>query len=234
MFLIKFIAENSELSRRNSEKGIKYGEVTVNGKAIKDPSFVIEDKDLIFLKKEKILKREKIYVILNKPEGFITTKSDPSGRNIVTDLFPKKIAKFIDPIGRLDFNSSGALIFTNDGELGHILSHPKFEVKKVYTVTLSRDIDEELFERLKNGVKLEDGFVKPDKIIWKKNYPKKLTIELHSGKYRVIRRMFEIFKIFVKKLHRISFSDISVRGLKYGEWRNLSEDEIKILKNKQK
>lgn len=229
MILIKFIAQNSELSRRNSERAIKYGEVTVNGKVIYDPSFEINENDNIFLGKKKILKRDKIYIILNKPYGFVTTKSDPSNRPVVMSLIPANLRKILDPIGRLDFNTSGALILTNDGDLNYKLSHPKFSVKKIYSVFTSRNLDEELVENLKKGVRLEDGFVKPDKIIWRNNSPKRLTIELHSGKYRVIRRMFEIFKIYVKKLHRLSFANISLNLLKPGEFRYLTEDEIEYL-----
>jgi len=230
MYLVKFIAKHSDLSRRNSEKAIKYGKVTINGKIIEDPSYIVSENDIIFLNKKKIIKKEKIYVLLNKPIGMITSKSDPSERDTIIQLFPKHLQGILDPIGRLDYNSSGALILTNDGDLAYKLSHPKFLVKKIYSIIVSRSLDEELIESLKKGVRLEDGFAKADKIIWKNNSPDSLTIELHSGKYRVIRRMIEVFKIFVKKLHRISFAGINVKNLKKGEWRYLTEKEIDSLK----
>ena len=231
MYLVKFIAKHSELSRRNSERAIKYGEVVINGKVIEDPAYIVCDEDVVYLNKKKILKREKIYIVLNKPAGMITSKSDPSDRPTIIELLPKHLQKIMDPIGRLDYNSSGALILTNDGDLAYKLSHPKFLVKKTYAIVVSRDLDEDLVHNLKKGVKLEDGFAKADKIIWKNNSPDSLTIELHSGKYRVIRRMIEIFKIFVKKLHRTSFAGINVKGIKKGEWRFLTEKEIDTLKN---
>jgi 23S rRNA pseudouridine2605 synthase len=230
MILIKYIAKSGLLSRRKSEEAIKNGDVRVNSTVIIDPTYEVNDNDIVYLKNKKIEKSELVYVVLNKPVGYITAKDDPQGREIVSMIFPPILRKFLDPIGRLDYNTSGSLLFSNDGDFVYRLSHPKFNVRKIYQVVASKPLTEKIVEALKRGVKLEDTFIKPDSVKWNEETPTHFMIELHSGKYRIIRRLLEVFGIFVKKLHRSSFAGINVRGMSFGDWRYLKKSEIEMLK----
>ena len=231
MILVKFISKNGFLSRRKSEEAIKLGNVTVNGVKCADPTYIVKENDCIKCFGKVIhINDENIYIIMNKPIGMVTSKSDPSMRETIFDLIPPKVAKIVDPVGRLDLNSSGLILLSNDGDLVYKLSHPKFNVSKVYHVTASRDLDEEIVEHLRKGAQLNDTFIKPDKVIWNSKKPTQITIELHSGKYRIIRRLLEVFGIFVKKLHRIGFKNLILKNLSYGQWRYLTEKEIDLLK----
>jgi 23S rRNA pseudouridine2605 synthase len=218
------------LSRRKSEEAIKMGYVTINGSVVNDPTYVVQLTDFVKCHGKRVVHETPIYIVMNKPTGFITSKSDPSHRNTIVDLLPPKLGKILDPIGRLDFNTSGALLLSNDGDFVYKLSHPKFNVVKTYHVTASRDLDEEIVEKIRKGAQLEDAFVRPDVVLWNSKKASQITIELHSGKYRIIRRLLEIFSIFVKKLHRVSFAGITLKGVKPGEWRYLTEHEIAGLK----
>jgi 23S rRNA pseudouridine2605 synthase len=226
-YLFKFIAKATGLSRRKSIDTIKSGRIFVNNLPVLDPSSKITSKDTVKLDGKNLLSNSNlIYIVLNKPKGCITTKSDDKNRPTVIDLIPKDIANLVDPVGRLDYNTSGALILTNDGQLANKLSHPKYNVKKIYHVTASKPLDDELISKIKAGVKIENAFVKLDKVSWHKRTPRKITIEIHSGKNRVIRKIFEAFGIFVKKLHRYSFAGITTNKLPEGAYRNLSKKEI--------
>lgn len=225
MILIKFIAQTGVLSRRKSEMAIKDGLVKVNGHIIKDPTYEVSPEDTILFNNKKIVIKTFTYILLNKPTGYLTAKSDPNGFPIVMDLLPLKMQS-LDPVGRLDFNTSGALLLTDDGQLAHRLSHPKFNIKKTYVVIASRPIDEEIIDNLKKGIYLEDGMTQADSIIWNKKSPFHLTITLHGGKYRIIRRLLETFGIFVKKLHRIAFGPLLIRKMPLGIWRHLEKKEI--------
>lgn len=230
MILVKFVAQSGILSRRKSEEAIKYGKILVNGRVCKDPTYHVEESDLIFYQRIKITLRKPLYVILHKPAGYLTSKYDPSGRPLITNLLPFELNRVLDPVGRLDFNTSGLLLLTNDGDFAYSLSHPKFNIKKKYVVTASRALDEEIIRGIKRGIQLEDGLVHPDSIDWNPRYPEKVLITLHSGKYRVIRRIFETLSIFVKKLERIEFGGISLQSLPLGAWRYLDEKEIEKMK----
>lgn len=230
MILVKFISQSGVLSRRKSEEAIKYGEVRVNGIFVKDPTYEVTEQDNVLYGNKKITLKSFTYVLLNKPVNFLTSKSDPTDMPVVMELLPKNFQTILDPVGRLDFNTSGALLLTDDGKLAYALSHPKFNVKKTYSVISSKPIDEEIITNLKKGIYLEDGMVQADYIDWNPKNPTKLLITLHGGKYRIIRRLLLVFGIFVKKLHRVQFATLTIKALPIGEWRHLSNKEINDLK----
>jgi 23S rRNA pseudouridine2605 synthase len=230
MILVKFIAQSGVLSRRKSESAIREGLVRVNGHVIADPTYEVKEIDIVSYNNKKITLKKFTYILLNKPVGCLTSKFDPSGLPVVMDLFPPQMRTSLDPVGRLDFNTSGALLLTDDGVLAYQLSHPKFNIKKTYVVIASRPIEEEVVENLKRGIYLEDGMVQADAIIWNKKSPLHLTITLHGGKYRIIRRLLETFGIFVKKLHRIAFGPLLIRKMPGGVWRHLERKEIDDLR----
>ena len=233
MILVKYIAKSGLLSRRKSEEAIKYKFIKINGKTIEDPTYIVQNGDDIRFKKIKIVIQQFVYILLNKPNGYITSKSDPEGRPTIFNILPTKLRNLVDAVGRLDYNSSGALLLSNDGDFVYKLSHPKFEVKKTYSVVTSKPVDKKIVDSIIHGIKLEeDGVVYPDIIKWKPETPNHLILTLHSGKYRVIRRLLRVFGVFVDVLHRSSFSGISVSRLKPGEWRFLTDIEIDILSNK--
>lgn len=229
MILVKFVAKTGVLSRRKAEDAIKHKEIRVNGIVISDPTYEVLESDIVLYKNKRLILKAFSYILLNKPVNYLTTKHDPSGLAVVMQLLPPHF-QGLDPVGRLDFNTSGALLLTDDGTLAYSLSHPKFEVKKVYAVIASRPIDEKVIEDLKKGVYLEDGMVQADHIVWNKQNPEKLIITLHGGKYRIIRRLLEQFFIFVKKLHRVQFGPLQIKTLPSGAWRHLTIREVKELK----
>jgi 23S rRNA pseudouridine2605 synthase len=231
MILIKFIAHSGILSRRKSEQAIKEGCVKVNGIVVTDPNYIVKTTDSVLCYNKKVIPHELVYILLNKPVGYLTSKSDPSGLPLITDLLPLRFRKIVDPVGRLDFNTSGALLLTNDGDLAHRLTHPKFNIKKKYIITTSRPLDQQLVDDIKSGVYLQDGMIQPDHIIWKEYSSNILTMTLHGGKYRIIRRLLQQFNVFVKKLHRLSFGPLTVSHMNSGSWRHLSPYEIKKLKS---
>jgi 23S rRNA pseudouridine2605 synthase len=231
MILVKFIAHSGHLSRRKSEEAIKLGFVTINGTKQTDPTYEVQNHDCVKCYGKIIPHTTQfMYIMMNKPVGMVTSKKDPSMRETIFDLLPPKIAQYVDPVGRLDLNSSGLILLSNDGDLVYRLSHPKFNITKTYHVTASRELNEEIVEHLRSGAQLEDTFVRPDKVLWNHKKPTQITIELHSGKYRVIRRLLETFGIFVKKLHRVAFKGIQLKNLNAGEWRPLTQKEIDWLK----
>ena len=229
MILVKFIAQSGVLSRRKSEEAIKEKKIKVNGHIIDDPTYEVQENDVVFFNKIKIVTKKFTYILLHKPIGCMTSKFDPNNKPVVMNLLPKHFSH-LDPVGRLDFNTSGALLLTDDGTLAYRLSHPRFNIKKTYSIVASRALDSEIVDAVRRGVYLEDGKVSADKLIWNEKSPLNITITLHSGRYRVIRRTLEAFTIFVKKLQRTHFASIDIKGLSVGEWRHLTEREVIELK----
>ncbi len=226
-----FMAHAGYCSRRMASELIKKGEVTINHAVVRNPGYKLRDKDTVRHKK-KVIKAGNIPLItiaLNKPTGVITTSFDSKHIRTVLDLLDRKIKTRVYPIGRLDVNTTGIILLTNDGQLAQKLAHPKFNVKKVYQVTLSKELTTEHFEKIKKGIRLKDGPVKIDQITrgMQKN---KARVTLHSGRYRIVRRIFESLGYTVRKLDRINFAGIAKRGLAAGEHRFLSYKEIKELK----
>ena len=232
MRLNKYLAHCGLCSRRKAAELIKSGKVYVNDKIVDHPAYEVKKDDVVKYK-DKILKPEKnrVYILMNKPKNIITSLKDEKGRKTVIDLIKNKIQERVFPVGRLDYKTTGLLLLTNDGDLAKKLSHPRYKVPKVYEVTLNKSITKQDFEQIKKGVKLEDGEVKVDwiKIVDDKGLV--LNLEIHIGKNRIVRRIFEHFGYEVKKLDRIYYAGLTKKGLKRGWFRPLTEKEIIMLKH---
>lgn len=229
--LNKFIASNGISSRRKIDEMIEQGRVTINGHTIKELGFKIDpDKDKVALDGERIkTDTKKIYIILNKPKEIITSVSDDKHRTTVIDLI--KIREKIFPVGRLDYNTTGLLLLTNDGDFANKLMHPKHEIYKTYFVTLSKPLEEKHRIKLIGGIKLEGKKTSPCKIrFMKRDDYTNLYISIHEGRNRQVRNMFEHYGYFVRELHRVEYAGLKLSGLKEGQWRYLNQNEISKLK----
>lgn len=234
--LQKFLANAGIASRRKCEELILNGKVEVNGEVVTELGAKVSDKDIVKYN-GKIVKpeEEKVYILLNKPIGYVTTAKDQFDRDTVLDLV--KINKRIVPVGRLDMYTSGALILTNDGEFVNMLTHPKNEINKTYNVTVKGNITKEDIENLQNGVEIDDGYItKPAKVkilkIDEEKNISRIQITIHEGKNRQVRKMCEAINKKVLALHRSKIGDIEVNNLKVGKWRYLTNKEIANLHKK--
>lgn len=227
--LNKFLAHAGVDSRRKTAELIKQGLVKVNGKKVTDPSYKVKHTDVILLDNKPVTIEEKKYILLNKPAKIIATASDDLGRTTVLDIIDNKGSRLY-PVGRLDYETTGLLLLTNDGELANKLAHPRYEVTKVYHVTLDKPVFANQMQLIKKGVKLEDGVVRVDAITHVASRPPNhVHITLHSGKYRVVRRLFEHLGFVIHNLDRIQYAGLTKRALPVGAWRNLRKDEVKKL-----
>jgi 23S rRNA pseudouridine2605 synthase len=230
--LNKYLADSGICSRREADKLIESGVVQVNGKIVTQMGTKVGPDDKVQYGGET-LKREKLrYVLLNKPKGYITTSDDPQHRKTVMMLVERACKERIYTVGRLDRNTMGLLLFTNDGELAKKLTHPKHGVKKIYHVCLDKALTKNDLISIGKGLELEDGFIQPDKIAWAEDGhdKKEVGIELHSGRNRIVRRIFEHLGYKVVKLDRVIFAGLTKKDLPRGKWRHLSEKEIGLLK----
>jgi 23S rRNA pseudouridine2605 synthase len=232
MPLNKYIAHSGICSRRDAVDIIKSGKVKVNGEVLTEPGYKVASTDTVIVNGKKInIVKDLVYILLNKPKDYITTTDDERGRKTVLDLIKNATADKIYPVGRLDRNTSGVLLLTNDGELTQKLTHPSNEIKKVYAVTLDRPLSKADFEAIIAGVQLEDGLAKVDAVGY--TDPKDKTqvgVEIHSGKNRIVRRIFEHLKYDVKNLDRVIFAGLTKKNVDRGKWRFLSEKEVRDLK----
>ena len=229
--LNKFIANSGVCSRREADTLIQAGVVTVNGEVVTElgTKVNIHDDDVRF-NGQRLKGEEKVYIIMNKPKGFVTTASDPHADKTVVDLVDKCPVR-VYPVGRLDKNTTGVLLLTNDGEIAERLTHPSYDKKKIYQVALDKELSEEDRDRILAGVELSDGVEKADELEYiDEGDRRKLGIEIHSGKNRIVRRLFESQGYNVKALDRVYFAGLTKKGLKKGEWRFLTESEVNILK----
>ena len=229
--LNKFISNSGICSRREADNFIQAGVVTVNGEVVTELGAKVNAReDDIRFNGERLRGEEKVYIVMNKPKGYVTTASDPHADKVVMDLLKGCDAR-VFPIGRLDKNTTGVLMFTNDGEIAEKLTHPSYDKKKIYQVSLNKDLGREDFERIMEGVTLSDGDIAADDLQYiDDNDHRKLGIEIHSGKNRIVRRIFESLGYEVKALDRVYFAGVTKKGLKRGEWRYLTEGETNILK----
>ena len=229
--LQKIIANSGICSRRKAEELISQGKVTVNGKIISELGFKANESDDIRVNGEKISAEQKAVFLLNKPKNVISSSSDDRGRTTVVDLIDSNLRLY--PLGRLDYDSSGLLLLSNDGELMQKLIHPKYEVEKTYQVTIDGLINDNEISQLEKGIEIEDYVTAPAKLkLIRKNenrYTSFLEITIHEGKNREIRKMFEKLGYQVLKLHRIKEANIELGNLKSGEYRRLKPYEIKKL-----
>ncbi len=229
--LNKFIAASGVCSRREADELIKAGRVKVNNKIVKELGTKIFSQAKVMVDNHPVQGEKKVYVLLNKPKDVITTTDDPEGRLTVLDIIKTERNERIFPVGRLDRNTTGVLLLTNDGELTSKLTHPRFQVKKVYEVKLGKGIRDEDLAKLLNGIELEDGSFKMDKIsLLDPNNRKELGIEIHSGRNRIIRRSFEFLGYEVAKLDRVMFAGLTKKNLPRGKYRYLSQKEASFLK----
>ena len=229
--LNKFIANSGVCSRREADTLIQAGVVTVNGVVVTElgTKVNVHDDDIRF-NGERLKGEEKVYIIMNKPRGYVTTASDPHAEKTAIDLIKNCPAR-VYPVGRLDKSTTGVLLLTNDGEMAERLTHPSYDKKKIYQVALDKPLSEEDYRTVLSGVTLSDGEVKADELEYiDENDKRKLGIEIHSGKNRIVRRIFESLGYNVKALDRVYFAGLTKKGLKKGEWRYLSEGEVNILK----
>ena len=229
--LQKVIAEAGIASRRKAEELIVNGKVKVNGKVVTELGTKVDNKDEIMVNDKLIVKEEKEYYLLNKPRGVITSTSDDKGRTTVVDLIDTEAR--IYPVGRLDYDTTGALLLTNDGEFANILTHPKNNIDKVYLAKLNGIIKGEQINKLKDGVMLDNVLVKPSRVKLKKVDPSKNTsmveIIIHEGKNHEVKRLFESVGFLVDKLTRERIGIFNLEGLKSGEYRKLTTKEIQIV-----
>jgi 23S rRNA pseudouridine2605 synthase len=229
--LNKYIANSGICSRREADKLITDGHIKVNGQIVTELGRKISKNDVVLYKDKQIGFEKLIYVLLNKPKNVVTTASDESGRKTVLDFFEGKIMERIYPVGRLDKDTTGVLLLTNDGDLTKKLTHPSYNKKKVYHVFLDKVIKNEDMQKLLTGIELEDGFMKFDDIQYSDlNNKNELGVEIHSGKNRIIKRMFETLNYQVIKLDRVYFAGLTKKDLKRGRWRFLTQIEISNLK----
>ena len=229
--LNKYLAHAGIASRREADKLIKTGLVTVNDKIITEMGYKVKPGDKVQFNGETIKPEKKVYVLLNKPKNFITTTEDEKQRKTVMELVQKSASVRIYPVGRLDRNTTGVLLFTNDGDLAKKLTHPKHAVEKIYHVKLNKNLKPSDFEKIKNGLQLDDGFIQVDDISFIKGAPhNELGIKIHSGRNRIIRRIFEHLGYEVIKLDRVLFAGLTKKDLKRGHWRHLTKKEVDFLK----
>jgi 23S rRNA pseudouridine2605 synthase len=229
--LNRFIANAGICSRREADDLIMAGLVKVNGVVIEEMGYQVKPTDEVRYNNERLTREKKVYVLLNKPKDAVTTTEDPEGRRTVMQLFGNDLGERIYPVGRLDRNTTGVLLFTNDGDLAQRLMHPRYEMKKVYKATLNKTFKGEDMWQLTNGVELEDGFIKPDAVAYPDAKNKsEVGVEIHSGKNRIIHRIFESLGYKVDKLDRALYAGLTKGKLKRGEWRELTEKEVATLK----
>ena len=229
--LNKYIANSGVCSRREADNFILAGVVTVNGEVVTELGTKVNIyTDDIRFNGERLKGEEKVYIVMNKPKGYVTTASDPHADKTVMDLL-KGCGARVFPVGRLDKNTTGVLMFTNDGEIAEKLTHPSYDKKKIYQVSLDGKLRGEDYDKILSGVELSDGVIAADELEYiEEDDHRKLGIEIHSGKNRIVRRIFESLGYEVKALDRVYFAGLTKKGLKRGEWRFLTEGEINLLK----
>ncbi len=237
MPLNKYLAHCGVTSRRDAVSLIIDGKVTVNKIPITQPAYKVNEKDeVVYNGKKLFVTKNLVYILLNKPKDYITTTDDPQNRKTVLQLTNNATDQRIYPVGRLDRNTSGVLLLTNDGDLTQQLTHPSFNIKKVYEVKLDKPLIKNDFEKILNGLKLEDGEIFADALAYADSKDKSIIgIELHSGRNRIVRRIFEHLGYDVKGLDRVMYANLTKKNVERGKWRYLAEKEIRLLKymNKQ-
>lgn len=231
MPLNKYIAHCDVCSRRDAVVLIKEGKVTVNGAQVLEPGLKVTMEDEVQLNGQKlVIQKNLVYILMNKPKGFITTTDDPKGRRTVMDMLENHIEERVFPIGRLDRNTTGLLLLTNDGALTQKLSHPKYEIKKVYKVTLDKNLSKIDFEKILGGLELEDGRIEVDQLEYLEN-KNEIGLEIHSGKNRIVRRIFAALGYEVEKLDRVVYAGLTKKHVLRGKWRFLTKQEVINLKH---
>ena len=229
--LNKFLANAGICSRREADEFIQAGVVSVNGEVVTELGTKILRTDVVKFHDQPVSIEKKVYVLLNKPKDYVTTSDDPQQRKTVMDLVKNACPERIYPVGRLDRNTTGVLLLTNDGDLASKLTHPKYLKKKIYHVYLDKNVTAHDLQQIAEGIQLEDGEIKADDVQYAHPTDKKqVGIEIHSGKNRIVRRIFESLGYRVQKLDRVQFAGLTKKNLKRGDWRYLTEEEVDRLR----
>jgi 23S rRNA pseudouridine2605 synthase len=230
MRLNRFIANAGICSRREADKLISDGQISVNGKVVTEMGTIVNKADDIRHNDKRLSIEPLVYILLNKPKDVVTSVKDPHATRTVMDLVKNACDERIYPVGRLDRNTTGVLLLTNDGDLAKKLTHPKHQVKKIYHVHLTKPVEKNHLVQIAEGFELEDGFIKADVVSYVDNDKHQIGIEIHSGRNRVVRRIFETLGYEVEKLDRVYFSGLTKKNLQRGHWRFLTTKEITYLK----
>ncbi|MDH6358097.1 pseudouridine synthase [Parabacteroides sp. PF5-9] len=229
--LNKFLSNAGVCSRREADEFIQAGAVKVNGEVVTELGTKITRQDQVIFHDQPVQIESKVYIVLNKPRNCVTTSDDPKDRRTVMDLVKHACTERIYPVGRLDRNTTGVLLLTNDGDLASKLTHPSFKKKKIYHVWLDKNVAIEDMEKIANGLELEDGEIHADAISYASEYDKsQVGIEIHSGRNRIVRRIFESLGYHVVKLDRVYFAGLTKKNLSRGKWRYLNEREVNALR----
>ena len=229
--LNKFLANAGVCSRREADEFIAAGVVKVNGEVVSELGTKILRTDSVMFHDQPVTLEKKVYVLLNKPKDYVTTSDDPQQRKTVMDLVKNACPERIYPVGRLDRNTTGVLLLTNDGDLASKLTHPKFLKKKVYHVYLDKNVAASDLKQIADGITLDDGEVHADAIEYASDTDKsQVGIEIHSGKNRIVRRIFEHLGYRVVKLDRVQFAGLTKKNVRRGDWRFLTEKEVEMLR----
>ena len=230
--LNKYLANAGVCSRREADEFITNGAVKVNGEVVTELGTKVKRSDEVLFNENPVTIEKKVYILLNKPKDYVTTSDDPQQRKTVMDLVKDACPERIYPVGRLDRNTTGVLLLTNDGELASKLTHPKFLKKKVYHVFLDKNVTTEDLQKIADGIELEDGEVHADAIEYADERDhSQVGIEIHSGRNRIVRRIFESLAYRVVKLDRVQFAGLTKKNLRRGDWRFLSEKEVDMLRS---
>ncbi len=230
--LNKYLANAGVCSRREADEFIQSGAVTVNGEVVKELGTKVLRTDEVKFRDQIVSLEKKVYVLLNKPKDYVTTSDDPQQRKTVMDLVKDACPERIYPVGRLDRNTTGVLLLTNDGDLASKLTHPKFLKKKVYHVFLDKNVSPEELQKIVDGIELEDGEVHADSVEYADEMDKsQVGIEIHSGKNRIVRRIFEALGYRVVKLDRVQFAGLTKKNVRRGDWRFLTQQEVEMLQS---
>jgi len=229
--LNKFLANAGVCSRREADEFIQAGVITVNGEVVTELGTKVLRTDVVKFHDDPVSLEKKVYVLLNKPKDYVTTSDDPQQRKTVMDLVKNACPERIYPVGRLDRNTTGVLLLTNDGDLASKLTHPKFLKKKIYHVYLDKNVTAHDLQQIAEGIQLEDGEIKADDVQYADpNDKKQVGIEIHSGKNRIVRRIFESLGYRVLKLDRVQFAGLTKKNIRRGDWRYLTEEEVDRLR----
>jgi len=232
MRLNKYLAHSGVASRRKADEFIKQGLVKVNGNVITEMGHKVQPDDQVEFRGKVVKPSRHVYILLNKPKDYITTVADEKGRKTVLDLIKGATTESVYPVGRLDRNTTGLLLLTNDGDLTRQLTHPSSEVRKLYLVTLDKPLEEKHLQQIAKGIELHDGLIRVDEIAYAEGGDRsQVGMELHSGRNRIVRRIFEHFGYETKSLDRVMFAGLTKKKLPRGKWRMLTEREIVFLKH---
>ena len=233
MRLNRYLAQSGLCSRREADDYITAGLVTVNGVVVTELGTKVMPSDEVKFSDSVVKGEKKVYLVLNKPKGYVTTLDDPHATKTVMELVKDACSERVYPVGRLDKNSLGLLLFTNDGDMTRQLTHPSYQKKKIYQVSLDKPLTRADMDKISEGITLEDGDIYADEISYVKDNKKEVGIEIHSGRNRIVRRIFEHLGYTVQKLDRVYYAGLTKKNLKRGAWRFLTKDEVTRLKSGQ-